>query len=613
MSHSNGGRVFWFKLWVEIVAGITLAVSIGSAFSQMQWGAWAGLVGALIWTGFRIKSAGIRISADGVKANRWFSFLAGLCFVSLCFGPHCFLDSYSYRIPQMLLWLQEGHPWSVPDVDMRINQMPHVWSFLSAAFFLPFGEKGLALPNLISYLLLFGVLKSFAESVCDDQKKTRWILLIFMASPVMVMQAASNDNVLTCITLLAISVYFVVLQRSSTSSVVYSALAFALCCGIKPQYVTLAPLWLIWFLCGRQAPVRVFRWHVLLWLAPLVILCSPLPTFSVNYFAHGSVSHPVVTPSVSSEVQAEVNTIPSIYKVAHSLTSLGNQMLALPVNPMAGKLTEWMHEAAEKNTVLEKIGFGRQRVRPLLIPEDASFGFFATIPFLIGLGWAIRRKCTGAVLAAGSFLAMLVAIFLTTPGTLGRSFIGFFVVMLPFSFGGLATLSHRLLAIWGGLCLLIGMGVVVINPACPLWPVKTVSGAVSHVGLKQQLLSYAHYSQRHHSGWDLVQSIPEHEQVIGVVVDAGVPLAELWRPYSLHREVKFYSSDVCFESLNADGVSYLIVKCVDVLNSTTAVSSEFLHQVQGDVIETQQYISYMQRGPEPWFLIRINKHESTVQ
>jgi hypothetical protein len=612
IEHRNSLLSSILKIWIENIVGIVLILSVFSTVSLLRLGGWISLGMAFLWTAWRLRQ--MEIERPDIKLlDHWpFFVLSSVCLVSLVAGPHDFLDSFSYRIPQILLWLQEGHPWSVPNVDMRINQMPHVWSFLGIPFFLSLREWGLAIPNWISYVLLYGILRNFAVKQGMSPNKAKWILCIFMASPVMVMQAASNDNVLTCTTLLALSLYFAVQQPRSTSWTAYSALAFALACGIKPQYVTLAPIWLVWFLWGKEAPVRSFRWCSLVWLVPVVVLCSPLPTFFVNQVFHGSISQPMVQEG--SEYQGSTLVVSSKSEesgfeaeLSHSFLSLGNQMMALPVNPLSGQLNHWMQTTGERIRILNRIGLYKQRVWPLVIPENASFGFFATIPLLVGLGLALRRRgCKGGWVAGGSLAAMVAAIFITTPGTLGRSFIGFFVLMLPFCFFGLDCFRLRVIRLWGVLCLLVGLLVIVINPACPLWPVSAVSNAVSNPKLKNAILDYGKYAKRHESGRTLVENIPSETTIIGAVTYDGNPIAELWKPFSHVRSVNFYSPEVNAEHLHDDGVSYIIVKHPNLLVDEE-LSPAFLAQVNGHIISKEFYVSYIQKGPEPWYLVRVDK------
>lgn len=608
---------FWSSLWVECAVACVVVISVFSAFSLMRTGAWISFATGLTWTIYRIASYRPRfITRQSIKELPLLFVLVATCLISLLVGPHCFLDSYSYRIPQMLFWLQEGHPWSVPNVDMRINQMPHVWSFLSATFFLPFGERGIAIPNLISFLLLAGILKRFAENTFSDPAKIKWIVLIFMSAPVFVMGSATNDNVVTCVTFLMISLLFALLEKPTTRTIWYSALAFALCCGIKPQYVTLAPLWALWFFFAKPTPAKHFKWISLVILIPLAVLCSPLPTLGLNYFKNGSLLHPhvstVTTPqdnasATEPEATAEVKS-PIDVPMRKSLIALTTQMFALPVNPLGDKLTRTMRTLAEAHPSLEYLDFHRQRILPVVIPEVASFGFFTTLAFLIGI--ALSRKGTftfktSAWVGAG---ALLLAIYITNPGTLGRSFIGFFLVMTPLALEGLSRIRIRTLQLLGILCFLSGFGILILNPARPLWPCETIGRHISHPGIRSKMLDYAHYSKRQYGARALMKTIPDdHTGPIAMIVDTGNPMVELWEPFSLKRKVLPYSTTVSRETLLADNIDFVIVRHPSLQTDSATLKTTFIEALQPSAIRTNTYTSYMQKGNEPWFLLKLTE------
>jgi len=482
MNKYDDHLLLWVKIWVEIVTGAIIIISIASGFSMMSLGGWLALSAGTFWISYRI------ISAENTKRivlnwQDWpFYIMIGLTLVSICIRPHSILDSYSYRLPQILLWIQEGHPWSIPNVDFRINQMPHIWPFLGTVFFLPFGERGIAIPNLISYLMLLGILKKFTQASNIPKTKSRWIILVFMTSPVIVMQAASNDNVLTSSTFLMIAIYFSLLRPLSTSSVSYSALSFALCCGIKPQYVVLAPLWVVWFFHKNYTTIRQLHWKVFVWLIPLVIICSPLPTFSINYFYYGSIRSPKVSLVTAEEKTASTTNMPDkegtpvkIWeKPVQSYSRLTFALFALPINPLANRMTTWINKMAEKTPFFRFLNWHRQRIYPILIPESASLSFFATLALLIGIFRKKKRFRTFKWLALGSVIAMTLAIWIATPGDSGRSFIGYFMLMFPLAFVGLASVRKQVLMTWGLVCFAAGIMTIVINPSCPLWPAQAV-------------------------------------------------------------------------------------------------------------------------------------------
>ncbi len=599
--------ILCLKLWIEFLAGSVVLISFLSLFSLMRLGGWLSLFCGVGWAVYRLRELQWRGWSNAMKGHGLFAVMAIFCLVSLAFGPHSFLDSFSYRIPQMLLWLQDGHPCAVPNVDMRINQMPHVWPFISTVFFLPLREWGLAVPNYISYLLLYGIMGFLAALSGTAGRKGKWILVVFMTAPVMIMQAASNDNVLTCVSLLLASLYFVLQGKPTTQTVVYSALAFALACGIKPQYITLAPLWLIWFFMDVSG--ARFKWSCLIWLLPVTVLCSPLPTLTVNQLVYGSFSHPDVVDhahrATSDVIEDTANLVDEAgsfrANAIHSYISLINQMTALPVNPVAGKLTRRLEEAAEEYAVFKVFDFEHQRVYPLLIPEKASFSLLATLALVVGLACSRRAPRIYTVLAWGSFMALVAAIQLTTPDTLGRSFIGFFLLMLPLAFNGLLRLPHNVLAFWGILALLVGVFTVVLNPAKPLWPSGLLAEQIGHLGIKNQLVQYGQFSHRHESGAELIESIPLSEKIIGAIAYDGTPVVEFWKPFRLKRHVKFYSPVVSRDQLQADGVAYILIKHPDLMLPFDG----FLENIGGEIEQTAYYTSYMQKGSEPWYLIKL--------
>ena len=593
-----------------------IIISVATGFSLMRLGGWLAFSGGISWISYRI------ISAENTKRivlswQDWpFYIMAGLLLVSLCIRPHSFVDSYSYRLPQMLLWLQEGHPWAVPNVDFRINQMPHIWSFLSMVFFLPFGERGIAIPNLISYLILLGILKKFTDASNIPKTKSRWIILIFMSSPVMVMQAATNDNVLTSSTFLMIAVYFSLLRPLSTSSVSYSALSFALCCGIKPQYVMLTPLWVVWFFHKNNTTIRQLHWKVFVWLIPLVIICSPLSTFTINYFYHGSIKHPEV-PLVTAEEKSENTTttpdrgdtpVNMWESPINSYSRLTFALFALPINPLANRMTAWMNKIAEKIPFFRFLNWHKQRIYPILIPEIASLSFFATLALFIGMFRKKKRFRSFKWLALGSVIAMTIAIWIATPGDAGRSFIGYCMLMFPLAFVGLASVRKQVLMTWGLVCFAAGIMTIVINPACPLWPAQAVIKRLpASWVVDTDIQRYPQYSRRIESGRALVAAVPKGEKVIAAILNrSGDPSVELWKPYALNRQVQFYSPQVAAEKLKQDGVSYIVVKHRDlILNGE--VSPDFLNRLSAEVIMKKEFTSYMQKGPVSWFLVKVKE------
>jgi hypothetical protein len=176
--------------------------------------------------------------------------------------------------------------------------------------------------------------------------------------------------------------------------------------------------------------------------------------------------------------------------------------------------------------------------------------------------------------------------------------------MLPLAICGLSRFQIRKIRAWGILCLLVGFFTIVMDPARPLWPVSAVTERTSISKLRQKFLLYAHYSQRHHSGRELVKAIPSDELHLGVIAEAGTPLVELWDSSGTRRNVTFFPTDVTSQGLLENNINYLIIIHHKLFKNDT-VDPDFLLRIHGKVLKQIDYVSYMQRGPEPWALIKL--------
>ncbi len=582
----------FLQLWIENIVITIVTIAIFSLFSQMSIGAIVTPVFVLLHSIISFKRLGAIHCIKKIRQHLLFYSLLALVIISALSGTHSVIDSFSYRFPQLLLWLQEGHPWSVPYVDMRINQMPHVWSFMIAPLFFIFREFGAAIPNMISFVLLYHLLLSFTP----HSTVKKWFALIIVTTPIVLMQAASTDNVLTVITFLLISFYFS-RQTFSTKSVVYSALAFALACGIKPQYSTLVPLWIFWFIYHLWKNKGVLRWSVAILIVPIVIICSPLPTFFINYTQNGSVTNPVVEGSIPNSDENSDEKSGGKSDAVQSYLCFINQMTALPINPLANVLTKKLERIPSETPVVHHLN--KQRIYLIIVPEKASLSLIASIVLALGLIVALKKRGSRyeKVVAIGTLFALIVAIQVTTPYTPGRSFIGFVFLMIPLSITSLPFLSIRAMKCTAILAILGGITVILLNPARPLWPVHLIRNAITSEKLQSTIDSYISYSQKHLSGKSLVEQVP-HNQSIGVIAEDGTPLLALWKPWS-NRKVYFFPENVTAEDLFEQDVHAVILK--HTMNSAT---QSLLDSFEENEIIEEEYISYIQRGKEKWYLLK---------
>ena len=616
---------FWAGLWIEAVMLIVISCCFFGVFSLLKTGTWIGAALALGWTVLRIRRADrSAFAVPHFHGLGWgIPVLVVLCFVSLLAGPHCFLDTYSYRLPQMFFWLQEGHPWSVPGVDGRINQMPHVWPFLSAAFFLPLGERALALPNFIGLLFLAALFRRWAARSAGPGPKSDAIALVFLSAPVFLMGASTNDNVVCCCAFLALSYHFADRPEAMLRTTALSALAFALACGIKPQYLALAPVWIAWFFLAPSRPWRTLRAKPLLVLVPLLVLASPVPTLAVNRICWGSFMHPAVVKQAETSGTAiaapDVGNADSSQEIAgdpkepgvpgherfrgeRSFAKLTSQLLAPPFNPFFGKMNYWTKTG--NGMFAKTLRRYHVKFQPLVIPEVASLGLFVTLALILGLALSpVRggRRQLAFVLAVPALTAL--AVVYTHGGTLGRSFAGFFLLLFPVAVPALARLPQRPLSAYAALCLLVGAAVVVADPSRPLLPLRFLSARLAdRPAAAAQLAGYSHYAERQFALRALLAETPPEEPAVGIVIEPNSPFAEIWLSRPAIRVVP-YSSLPGADRLARDGVRNLLFKS-KTLSGDGVPDSNLLSASGLDQVKTVHYVSLTSKGPEPWTLLK---------
>lgn len=623
MDNSHDNRIdFWAETWIGAVVLILLSCSFFSLFSLLRFGAWIGGAAAVLWTLLRIRRAGRPVfSVPRFQGIGWgIPVLIVLCLVSLLVGPHCFLDTYSYRLPQMFFWLQEGHPWSVPGVDMRINQMPHVWPMFSAAFYLPLGERALALPNFIGLLFLSALFRRWAAPADGSTPKSDAIALVFLSAPVFLMGASTNDNVVCCCAFLALSYHFAARPEASLRTVALSALSFALACGIKPQYLALAPVWAAWFFFAPSRPWRTLRLKPLLVLLPLLVLCSPVPTLAVNRICWGSFTHPRVeernasgkeAAAVPSEPQAtddsESPAGPSSrsgerFRGEHAFFTLGTQLFAPPFNPLFGKMNRWVQSGG--NFVSRQFKRNGIRFQPLVIPEVASLELFVAIALLLGLALALRRRELRPKYVIPVLVLTASAVAFTKGATLGRSFSGFFLLLFPVAIPALGRLPQKLLSAYAALCLLVGIAVVVTDPSRPLLPLRFLSAKLAgRPAAAKQIGDFAHYSERQFATHALLAEIPRDERTIGILIEENSPFGTIWIDRPDIRVVP-YSDIPDSDTIDENGIRYLLFKS-KVFAPPSGVPDESPLAASGlKLVKSVPYVSFISKGPESWFLLK---------
>lgn len=595
-----------FQGWIFWSAGMVTSGWILSAYESLSWmGACAVALGTFVLLQLRLYWIHAPFT-DRKEFLEWLGYWPWLgltiliLLASALYSPVT-LDSLAYRIPRMLFWMQEGGLAYIPSCDSRLNYMTPNWEWVSMPLFLTGCDRLLRVPGILSWCLIYLIFCVWGKRLAPDRVKSCAFLCV--ASTICVLQAASSVNDLFAAVLMLLSSVFIVRYEYSpkTESVVLSALSLALAAGTKPHFAVMALPWIFWFFLSPARPLwQVLKWKKL-WALPVILICSPLPTFLLNKLYYGSWKGEPEDSFVSGSHWLANITLGSIMMLW--------QMIQPPLHPLydlQNSLTEdWIAYFGLREWVprfaLESKAVG--------IVDRASFGLVATLILISGLwmffrGKGIWKKWPFLMGGAGLF-GFFMALSQVVPWTVGRSFSGFVFLLFPAALAGLARLSNRTIWFWTAAAFLSCAFSVIFSVSHPLWPARTIADWVGKKApdtvFERMLRQSADFSTRSDTASDLVRQIPENEDRILALVAVDRPMLELWKPYSFHRKVITFDKTVTPQEIVAQQGRYLLTSpgledyypgLMAGLEKTGAFRK----------VASREYISAIRRGPEVWTL-----------
>ena len=530
-----------------------------------------------------------------------FLMLAGLVIAAiLCYPPETH-DSLSYRLPRILLWLQEGRVAHLPVSDERINLMPHVWELLTLPLVKVWGEALPELPSFTGWVMTILIFLDFARRLGADAGKAAAMALIPGSAFGCVLQAAGTSNDLLATSFVLASAWFAVSSRDDRATgrgrILLSALSLALATGTKPHFMVLGLPWLIWFVFSSGAPWKSLRWFDPLWVAPTGLLLSAFPALLLNKSHYGLMTGPVEIMEGSHE---------PLVNLAASASMTIWQQLQLPLNPAASRWNEiqgaWI-VASHWREKVPKLGFGALEI-PLV--DSASLGIAVFAVLLTGFFLALRKRrlvpawCWWCM--ASGLVGFCLAGSKVVPSTVGRSFLGFVMLTAPLSLAGLAGLSGATIRRLSRSCAVCAAVVLVLTPTHPLWPAAFVERGLASLGghdaARERLHTYLSFTERHDAGKDLVALIRDHG-TLGVLAGGGEPLVTVIRGHA--GKTVFYVPGTALDSIDASDADWLLVTGIAPELHAPAIGA-----LGGSVVWEQAgahaYTTELRRGPVLWTL-----------
>lgn len=630
------------KIWIWVSVFASLAGWTLSAFGFLNRIGYVvlGVVGLVVLIEMRARGVfGARATPGRWRRFRrrfgrplplMFAALALLVFLGGILYPPTNHTGLSYRIPRVLHWLEaEGWHW-IYTPNPRLNTRACGIEWLSAPLLLfTKSDRAIFLLNFGSFLLLPGLIFSLLTRLgARGRVAGQWMWLL-PTGYVFLLQAGSggNDAYPAVYALAAVDFACRAWRSRQVSDLWYSLLAVALLGGAKASNLPLMLPWLVlvlplWKLL-RDQPLGTSR------IVVLALLASFLPTVILNLYHLGSWS------GLNIERAGMDMKNPLVGIWGNALLLLSNN-LCPPVFPLAG----WWNQ----NILNVLPGF---IVRPMnrnfeesyqnlweLPTEDwAGVGAGVTGLMIVAAGWAVfkSRSFPNSPRPDTGITPPIRKLALVTPWlalaaysaksgmvTPGRLIAPYYPLLLPLLVVGAeqAVLVRQRWWRWlTWLALLTAFFVVMVTPARPLWPAKTVlTWAVraqpENRLFQRALTTYSVFSTRSDPLPELRAQLPKDLKVVGFLGTPDDLDISFWRPY-LSRQVAQISASETATQLRQRKLTHAIVSGAGIewskYANTNLTLASWLQETRAEVLTNFTTTITVSAGPQSWYLVKFKE------
>lgn len=597
-------RIFVFLLTYLVVLGWGL-----SAIKALNWMfplAAIGLAGAVLVGGRLAGSLRNLWRGAAEPLSFWPTILVGmLAFIAAILYPPTMLDSLTYRLPRIWLWLQEGRIHHILSAEPRLNYMPQVWELATLPLVQLAGDRLVWVWTFGSWMVLHWVAYDWALDVSREVNKARRMAFIASTSTFAVLQACSSASDLFATALVVLSLRYVVAfeQTRDWRHISWAVLSLGLTAGAKPHFSVLVLPLAIWFLAAPSKPWRAFRWAWAPVLIPLWLLCSPAPTFALNYRTYGTWAGPGQDHSMTGEGPAG--------NLVLGTTMVVWQSVQPPVNPLATTISKSLAATVAGTDANKLVPRFSLRVPLLQMVDSAAMGLVLSVLMVAGIGTALRRdrrlliSWRGLALLAG-LLGIGLALSRFVSGSSGRAFTGFLYLALPLALVGWQRLTARMLQLGVYFSLGSSLLALVFNPARPLWPAAQVQRMLTDSPrfhrFAEMVDPYLLFQERATTGEKLARAIPANESVV-VINAEDRPLLPLFQPYSRPRTVLFLPPQATPAELKQRQANYVIV-CPTAEENYPELCDYVERSGAYEMVLAADYTSKLNKGAETWRLYR---------
>ena len=608
MTNTTLGRTAWMRAFVCLVVCLTVAGWGLSCLGKLAWQEWLSLACLPVAVAVARRGAGswnnLWASAREPLAFWPFSLVAVLVLVAAVAYPPTMLDALTYRLPRILLWLQDNSVHHFQTAESRLNYMPQGWGLVTLPLIQLAGDRLVALWNYASWVVFYFIAFDWALEISGSLSKSRAMAFIASTSTFAVLQACEATSDLFTTTLVLLGLRFVMqFERTRNWWEIPSAgLCLLLAADSKPHVLVLVLPLTIWFFMSFSTPWKSFRWRWLPALIPLWLICSPAVSWILNFETYRNWSGVRDSSFAGSLVwNLSLGTVMSFW-----------QWIQPPVNPLALVLNSRLDLVISHLGICNLLPRFTLKSYPISFVDGASMGLVLFVLLVAGVVLAIRRdrqalySWRGWAFVTG-LAGYLLALSQFVPAAVGRTFCVFMFLAVPLAMMGWNSMRPQVLRASLYLCLASSLLSIVLNPERPLWPANRVHQALVGVPRFKRLAKvmepYLLMPERARTGDVLVQAIPVDEPAVVVLTGEDRPLLAFFRPYSLGRDVLLLAPHASQRELDRWQVNYVVVgggaeDKYPELCSYVEQSGDY------ELVISQDYTSKLVRGAETWKLFR---------
>jgi hypothetical protein len=405
----------------------------------------------------------------------------------------------------------------------------------------------------------------------------------------------------------------------------FSFLAAALLTGAKAGNLPLLLPWLIAFLpVARQllpepdAPCRrrLGQSVATLFVLSAAALVSFLPTALLNWCNCGNwtglsleapkiaMHHPLIGLAGNSVMFILCNFCPTLFPFA------GWWNHAIPDHLPTG-LATLIQRNFEAN-------FCRLGELPTEEWSGLGFGLSSLLALGVAANWFHRSRrasprlaWSGRALLLTPYVSLLCFFAKSGMMTLARLVSAYYPLLLPVLLRGpgpAAVVREKWWRYATAATLLLACAAVVLSPARPLWPAKTILtrlGSTSASPAVRRLRDvYLTYAERSDPLAAARAALPDDCHVVGFVAASDDPQLSFWRPYATRRVEEILDTDPASRILEL-GLRYVIVTDVYLQAHRQTIGDWLAAHPPAVLVTTTTVTTEVSVGPAAWYVVRM--------